>query len=167
MGTHSTHPGFHQISRRDSMFEERVHDSYKARHKLPEPTVCPQCSAVFHEGRWEWGQASAGAHQEICPACHRIQDQSPAGFVTLKGEFFLAHREEILHLAQSVEKRERAEHPLKRIMAIEEKDGEVLVTTTDIHLARGIGEAIHDAYQGDLEFHYNPDEYLLRVHWSR
>jgi hypothetical protein len=52
-------------------------------------------------------------------------------------------------------------------MKIEEKDGATLVTTTDIHLARGIGEAIHDAYQGDLEFHYNPDEYLLRVTWIR
>ena len=33
--------------------------------------------------------------------------------------------------------------------------------------ARGIGEAIHHAYQGDLEFHYNPAENLLRVNWSR
>jgi NMD protein affecting ribosome stability and mRNA decay len=167
MGTHTTPAGFRKISRRDKMFEERVHDPYKARHKIAEPSVCSQCGAVFHEGRWDWEQAPAGAHQEICPACHRINDQYPSGFLTLQGEFFLAHREEILHLAQNIEKRERAEHPLKRIMAIEEKDGGVLVTTTDIHLARGLGEAIHDAYQGDLEFHYNPEEYLLRVHWQR
>ncbi len=167
MGTRSNPPGFHQILRRDSMFEERVRDAYKAKRKIPEPSVCPQCGAVFHEGRWEWGQVPAGAHQETCPACHRIHDQYPAGFLTLQGEFFLAHREEILHLVQNVEKRERAEHPLKRIMAIEEKDGETLITTTDIHLARGVGEAIHHAYQGELEFHYNPEEYLLRVHWQR
>jgi hypothetical protein len=167
MGTHTTPPGFRPISRRDKLFEERVHDAYRARRKPPEPTVCPQCGGVFHEGRWQWLQAPAGAHQEPCPACLRIQDHFPAGFVTLQGEFFLAHHEEILHLAQNVEKHERAEHPLKRIMKIEEKDGTTLVTTTDIHLARGIGEAIHNAYQGDLEFHYNPDEYLLRVNWTR
>jgi NMD protein affecting ribosome stability and mRNA decay len=144
-----------------------VHDAYKAKHKLPEPTVCPQCGAVFHEGRWQWLQVSADAHQEPCPACHRIHDHFPAGFVTLQGEFFLAHREEIMELAHNVEKHERAEHPLKRIMTIEEKNGAALVTTTDIHLARGIGEAIHNAYKGDLEYHYNPEEYLLRVSWMR
>jgi hypothetical protein len=167
MGTHTTPAGFRQISRRDNMFEERVHDAYKAKHKLPEPTVCPQCGAVFHEGRWQWLQVSADAHQEPCPACHRIHDHFPAGFVTLQGEFFLAHREEIMELAHNVEKHERAEHPLKRIMTIEEKNGAALVTTTDIHLARGIGEAIHNAYKGDLEYHYNPEEYLLRVSWMR
>ncbi|SEK56186.1 BCAM0308 family protein [Nitrosovibrio tenuis] len=168
MGTRTTPPpAFRQILRRDSIFEERVDDAYKSRHKLPEPTVCPQCKAVFHDGRWEWRQVPTGAHQEKCPACHRIHDQYPAGFVTLQGEFFAAHREEILHVVQNVEKRERAEHPLQRIMAIEEKDGETLITTTDIHLARGLGDAIHDAYQGDLEFHYNQGENLLRVHWMR
>jgi len=50
-------------------------------------------------------------------------------------------------------------------MAVDEQDDSVLVTTTDIHLARGIGEALHHAYQGELEFHYNPEENLLRVHW--
>lgn len=72
-----------------------------------------------------------------------------------------------MHLVQHVEKKEKTGHPLKRIMATEIKDHEVLITTTDIHLARGIGEAIHDAYQGELEFHYNAAENLLRVHWSR
>lgn len=51
-------------------------------------------------------------------------------------------------------------------MNIEETDGAVLVTTTDIHLARRLGEALHHAYQGELEYHYNPDENLLRVHWT-
>jgi NMD protein affecting ribosome stability and mRNA decay len=167
MGTQSKPAGFHQISRRDKMFEERVHDAYKAKRKLPEPTVCPQCDAVFHEGRWQWREAPADAHQETCPACHRIRDHYPAGFLTLQGAFFVAHRDEIMHLVHHVETRERTEHPLNRIMAIEEKDGAALVTTTDIHLARDIGEALHHAYKGDLEFHYNPQEYLLRVSWTR
>lgn len=165
MSTRSIPPGFLTV-RRDRLWQEQVHDSYKTRGKLAEPTVCPQCGAIFHEGRWQWGKAPEGAHSGICPACHRIHDHFPAGFLTLEGPFFQSNRDEIMRLVHNEEQRERAEHPLKRIMDIEESDGEVLVTTTDIHLARRIGEAVHHAYQGELEFHYNPDENLLRVHWT-
>jgi hypothetical protein len=43
-------------------------------------------------------------------------------------------------------------------MAIEKTKDGTLVTTTDIHLARGIGDALHHAYRGELEFHYNPEQ---------
>lgn len=165
--SHGTYTGsFRQIERHDALFQEKVHDAYKAKGKLPEPSVCLQCGAAFHEGRWQWWQAPANAHREMCPACHRIHDHYPAGFVTMKGEFFRSHREEIMHLVHNHEKRERAEHPLKRIMAVEEQDDATLVTTTDIHLARGIGEALHHAYQGELHFHYNQEQNLLRVNWT-
>ena len=166
MGTQSTPPDFRQISRHDGLFKERVHDAYKSKGKPLEPSVCSQCGAVFHEGRWQWLQAPANAHSLQCPACHRIHDHYPAGFLTMKGDFFRAHREEIMHLVHNHEQRERKEHPLQRIMAEEEKEGETLVTTTDIHLARGIGEALHHAYQGELDFHYNPEQSLLRVSWT-
>lgn len=159
--------GFRKISRNDGLFKERVHDAYKAKGKLHEPSACSQCGAVFHKGRWQWMEAPADAHRTICPACHRIHDDFPAGFVSLKGEFLSAHREEIMHLVRNHEKQEREQHPLNRIMGVEEKDGMTLVTTTDIHLARGIGDAIHNAYQGDLEYHYNPEQNLLRVSWMR
>jgi hypothetical protein len=163
----TVYQGFHQIKRHDGLFQERVHDAYKLKGKLPEPTVCPLCGAVFHQGRWQWLKAPAGAHQEPCSACHRIHDHYPAGFLYLSGKFFQAHRDEALRLVQNHAKHEGGEHPLKRIMAIEEEnDGSTLVTTTDIHLARGMGEALHHAYQGSLKFHYNPEQNLLRVHWT-
>ncbi len=153
--------------RRDELRDELVHDSYKSKRKLPEPTRCPQCGAVYHEGRWRWLPAPAGAHEETCPACHRIHDHFPAGFVTLKGAFLADHRDDILHLSRNREEHEKAEHPLERIMAIEDVDGAVLITTTDTHLARDIGEAVHAAYGGELEYRYNKEENLLRVTWTR
>lgn len=48
-----------------------------------------------------------------------------------------------------------------------EKDGVIAVTTTDVHLARRIGEALHRAYQGQLDIKYSQDEYLVRVNWTR
>ena len=161
MTAKSTRAGFHPI-RHDRLLQEQVHDAYKVKGKLPEPSVCAQCGAVFHDGRWQWSKAPTGAHETTCPACHRIHDEFPAGYLTLRGKFFLEHHDEIMNLVHNEEKRERAEHPLKRIMAVERKGDEVLVTTTDIHLARSMGDALHHAYQGNLEYHYNPEQNLLR-----
>jgi len=38
---------------------------------------------------------------------------------------------------------------------------------SDPHLARDVGEALHSAYQGDLDYHYQEGEFLLRVSWQR
>ena len=162
-----TERGGWQPLRREQLIQELVHDSYKSKRKLAEPTRCPDCGAVYRDGRWRWETAPAGAHEARCPACHRVHDRFPAGYVTLKGEFLGTHRDEILHLVRRREATEKAEHPLERIMAIEDADSGVLVTTTDTHLARNIGEAVHAAYKGELEFHYNREENLLRVHWTR
>ncbi len=152
---------------REQLLQEFVHDSYKAGRKLPEPTRCPDCGAVFQDGRWIWGTAPAGVHEARCPACHRIRDKFPAGFVTLKGAFLQKHRDEILHLVRNHETKEKAEHPLQRIMSMVDSEDGIVVTTTDTHLARDIAQALHDAYKGELEFHYNKEENLLRAAWSR
>jgi NMD protein affecting ribosome stability and mRNA decay len=166
MSSHSKASQFHPV-RHDRLIQEHEHDTYKLRGKLPEPTVCPQCGAVFHKGRWEWAARPADAHEETCPACHRIHDEFPAGYVHLAGGFFSAHADEVTQLVRNEAEREGQDHPLERVMAIKPEDGGQLVTTTSIHLARRLGEALHHAYQGELEFHYNEGEKLLRVHWRR
>jgi hypothetical protein len=153
--------------RREELRPERIHDSYKSDRKLPEPTRCPDCGAVYYRGRWTWDTAPPDAEQRRCPACHRIHDEFPAGYVMLAGEFLASHREDILNIARKREAHEKAEHPLERIMAIKEDAGGVLITTTDAHLARDIGEAVQSAYKGALEYHYNDADNLLRVHWTR
>jgi len=158
--------GFRPV-RRDKLIQERVHDTYRARGKLPEPTVCPDCGAVHHKGRWQWLPRPDQAHEQLCPACHRIRDRLPAGYVTLSGGFLGQHRDEILNLVHHHGERERTGHPLERIIAVEPYNGGVVVTTTGIHLARNLGEALEHAYQGRLEFHYNDGESLLRVDWTR
>jgi hypothetical protein len=153
--------------RGDRLIRERVHDPYKTRLKLTEPTACPQCGAIFHKGRWTWDERPPEAKEELCQACHRINDKYPAGVLTLSGAFVRGHRREILNLARNTEAVEKAEHPLHRIMAIEQRDDEIDVTATDIHLPRRIGQALHDAYEGDLDFRYDAEGYFIRVHWRR
>ena len=165
MNPTSTLSGFRKIIRRNGLFQEHIHDAYKARGKLKEPSACA-CGAVYIKGRWQWLEAPEGAYQTVCPACHRTRDHFPSGFLSMKGEFFREHHDEIMCLVRNHEQRERQEHPLKRIMAVEESGGSTLVTTTDLHLARGLGEALQRAYKGKLEFYYNEGQNLLRVFWS-
>jgi NMD protein affecting ribosome stability and mRNA decay len=153
--------------RHDRFLRELDHDPYHAKLKLKEPCVCHACGAVYHRGHWAWGDRPEGAHEILCPACQRIRDRVPAAFLSVGGEFFAAHRDEITHLIHNTEKRERAEHPLKRIMGSEEQPDGLLFTFTDAHLARGIGEALHHAYQGELEYAYAKEDIMLRVTWSR
>jgi NMD protein affecting ribosome stability and mRNA decay len=162
-----TDRGSWRALRRDELRDELVHDAYKSKRKPPEPTRCPDCGAVFSGGRWSWGQATADAHEEACPACRRVHDHFPAGTIELQGQFLAAHRDEVLQLARHREAKEKAEHPLERIMGVEDLGGGLRITTTDTHLARDIGEALYSAYKGELSYHYNKQENLLRVRWAR
>jgi len=138
-----------------------------ARSKPPEPALCPECGVVYHKGRWQRAARPVKAHEHLCPACQRIKDSYPAGYVKLSGDFLGAHRDEIRHLVRNEEQREAEDHPLQRIMDITEEGGVTSVTTTDVHLARRIGEALHHAYQGKLDIKYSQDEYVVRVTWER
>lgn len=155
-------------SRRDRLIHELVHDPYKTKRKLPEPTVCPVCKAGFQGGRWRWSDSWAiNAHQETCQACHRVKDDYPAGMVTLSGAFALSHKAELLQLARHHEKKENAEHPLHRIMKIEEHPNAIVIKTTDIHLPQRLGEALRQAHNGKLDMHYDEEGYFVRVNWNR
>ena len=167
--------GFKRVGR-DELREEREHDSYKSPFKLPEPSACPDCGAIFHSGRWQWGQRQPDSAEIVCPTCRRIHDQFPAGFLHLGGAYFAAHRGEILNLIRYHSEKEWAQHAQSRVISLKENDvvgatatgdAGILITTTDTHLARYLGETLNNAYQGQLEFRYNEAENLLRVHWRR
>lgn len=154
--------------RMDRRLREHVHDPYKTRLQLPEPTICPDCGAVFQKGRWQWTDyPPVDARTEACQACLRLRDKYPAGTLTLTGGFVDGHKDEILHLVRNQEKLENGERPLHRIMDIEEAPGRIVVSTTDIHLPRRIGKALHSAFRGDLDFRYEEEAYFLRVNWTR
>lgn len=152
---------------RDRIFDDSRHDPYHAKGKYREPTACNVCGAIFQNGRWCWGEAPRGARRATCPACARTRDELPAGYVNLSGEFFNAHRDELLRLARHAAEKERAEHPLHRIMHVVEAPGQTVITTCDVHSARRIGEALASAYDGHLDVRFGEDEYSVRVNWTR
>ena len=84
-----------QPKRFDRQIADEHNDPYRPKTKLPQPTVCPQCALVFEDGRWQSAARPAGTvHEHRCPACRRINDRFPAGYVTLQGDFVDTHRRE-------------------------------------------------------------------------
>lgn len=147
---------------------DRILDPYKMMQKPHEPTVCQQCGAVYQHGRWQWAERPEGVGTTICQACHRINDRYPAGIVTLTGPLVASQRDEITRLVRHQEQAEKPEHPLNRIMSVEqEAPDRMVIQTTDIHLPRRIGEAITRAYKGKLTEHFDEGGYFVRVNWTR
>ncbi|MFA7428959.1 MAG: BCAM0308 family protein [Rhodospirillaceae bacterium] len=158
--------------RRDRKVPERVHDPYRVSEKPAEPVYCPNCTVIYHKGRWKWPGAQAngaaqGARPELCPACRRIRDAMPAGEVMIEGWFVAPHKDEIIGLVRRCEHDEGTTHPLNRIIALREEATHLEITTTDIHLPRRIGEALASAYDGQLSYHMPTGEYFVRVNWRR
>ena len=115
----------------------------------------------------QWGPPPAGAKEELCQACHRTNEKFPAGIVTLSGAFLATKRPEILQLARHQEAVEKKEHPMNRIMDVEEGPDRIVISTTDIHLPRRIGETLKRAFRGQLDLAYEEDGYFVRVGWHR
>src|SRR5512134_1032357 len=80
--------------------QKHVDDPYATRLKLHEPTVCPDCGAVYHLRRWQWAERPSPAYEERCKACRRLHDEYPAGELVHAGAFLAAHEDEILRLAR-------------------------------------------------------------------
>ena len=152
---------------RDRIYDDTRHDPYQATGKYAEPTHCGTCGAVFHRGRWQWGGAQPDSRVVLCPACRRTRERLAAGELTLEGPFVASHRADLLGLVRNEAECERGDHPMHRVLGITETDDCIVVSTTDIHLPRRIGEALKRAYDGELELTFGKDDYTVRAHWQR
>lgn len=147
---------------------EYEHDPYRLKHQPAGTAKCERCQAWFHEGRWSWADPGAVyGPAVVCPACRRIADAYPAAVLELGGAYLAAHKDEVLNLIENAAALEGKEHPLERIMAIETSEQGLRVTTTGLHLARRLGNAIHRACRGELHLRYLDGEDQLRVTWRR
>ena len=46
--------------------QDHILDPYQAEQKLHEDTVCPQCGAVYHDGRWQWVAREGRSRAAVC-----------------------------------------------------------------------------------------------------
>lgn len=128
--------------------------------------VCADCGVVQHGGKWSWGRPPlAPLRSGRCPACQRVQERHPAGTLRLPPRL-LPHKKEILRLARNIEKAEKAEHPLERLMDFEESDGHLVITTTGVHLARQVAHSLSKRFHAKPRYRYADNEKLVHVDWA-
>lgn len=166
MKTNSPSPSNPLLNQPLDSLGKAVRDPYQLCGMHPDPAACPDCGAVYQHGSWRWMPPPSDASSLQCPACRRSQHKLAAGYVAIEGEFAHEQRMRIQRLVKSLAARQRSRHPLQRIMEIEELPDGLLISTTDVDLAQAIGETLHRVYKGNLEFHYNDEEYSLRVRWQ-
>ncbi|HDP25198.1 MAG TPA: ATPase [Deltaproteobacteria bacterium] len=154
--------------RQDRNIKEKGHDPYDEGRKYSEGTYCPDCGAVYQQGRWVWPEKAVKDGEPLfCPACRRIRDDFPAGEVLFTGTYLENHGKEVLNLIQNIIDGAKERTPLKKVIELKQNRGEILVRLTDDHLARQIGDAVYRAYSGDLELKYSDEEKFVRLYWHR
>jgi hypothetical protein len=163
----SKNPPVSEVFRKD--MKPRSEDPYRARKKHSANTKCPSCDLLFHKGVWKW--AKAGSHQalrwKLCPACLQIKHAYPGGVLKLSGSFLVGHHGDILRRIENLAKEIVKEHPLERIMKMEEKNGEIFIYATSEHLVARLGKAIRRDFKGELVLKYARDDKYATAHWRR
>ena len=152
---------------KDFAYYEGEHHAHHAQLNNHKAVVCSECGAVYQQDRWTWNIRPVDSCEMLCPACLRVQNRVPAGILTVRGDCLKEHKDEILRLIRSKVKQVGEVHPLKRMMDMEDDDKEAVFAFTDAQLTREIGDALHQAYDGVLDFRYSGDSRTLRVIWQR
>ncbi len=150
-------------------------DSYLPRGASRRISICEGCRAVYMNKRWYIGSElddlvskSSDMAATVCPACSKIRDNFPGGIVTLKGDYVLKHKQDLMNLVRNEEERARGFNPLERVMSVRENGyGSIVISTTNEKLAQRLGRAIKKAFHGEIAYHWSHDNKLVRVDWER
>ena len=162
---------------RNVMPRDQLHDDNNARNEgfnYPDGTVCTECGAIYNNQHWNLDEklrntlvASGTANEVICPACRIVAGRDPQGIVTLSGDYWQQHKDDIMNLIRNEEKRGMQDNPLERIMDIREDGDTLIVETTNEKLAQRIGRHIQKAHKGTVDYHWSDGNHLARIYWER
>ena len=147
----------------------RLEDPYRAQKKHPKNTKCPNCGLIFQKGAWKWSKARTPGvvHWKFCPACLQMRHGFAGGELRLSGNFLKAHHGHILNRIENLARGVMKQHPLERIMKMEQKNGEMVIYVTSEHLVARLGKAIHRDFKGELVLKYARDDKYALAHWKR
>lgn len=136
---------------------------------------CTRCGAVYNGRRWisKPNDETVGKYtkkemqQVVCPGCSRMERQQVEGIVSLRGNFFDVHRDEIWNVVKRVARNKEQRNVSSRILNVADDNGGLVIETTDEHLAERMGKELQKAFKGNLEMKWQEGAALVRVSWER
>lgn len=130
---------------------------------------CPECGVLQLDGRWTWnapdGLVTRDLECETCPACRAVREHRPGGTLELSREW-VWNDEEVLALVRSVERAEREEHPMERLMSLGLGPDGLRVTTTGKHLARRLAGSLGRRLHRHPRIRYGSGREPVEVRWT-
>ncbi len=133
---------------------------------LREPTVCARCGAVLLRKTWRHNHVLSDAQLEqrqwgFCPACQQVSQHEGQGRLLIKGVATAPIRETIEQRIQNVAKRASKTQPERRLVSLDNRDGELEVLTTSQKLAHRLAHELKKAFGGRVAYTWNDDGTLF------
>jgi hypothetical protein len=152
----------------------RTEDPYQP-EEGQEASLCTTCQAIYQNKRWFFDEklaaklaGTAKVKEVTCPTCRKVKDRYSEGILTLSGDFFKEHKDELVNLLKKeAERVGKRSVPDRIITMTEEGKDRLVVETTTEKLAQHLGRAVYKAFKGELNFKWGEMDKLVRVHWSR
>jgi hypothetical protein len=92
----------------------------------------------------------------------RVEGRYPAGTIRIH-DVAAGERAEVRRMIANVLEREREEHPLERVMDVVDEDANLVVTTTGLHAARCVADALKRRYKDGVTIRYGAGPRLVTV----
>jgi hypothetical protein len=150
---------------------EKVRAAEARRGRLPEPSACERCGAVFRRRVWRRGERVSHAELAracwvVCPACEQASREEYFGRVLIRGAYAAAREAVIRRRIENVATRAGFTQPEQRIVSVERRGPVLEVLTTSQQLAHRIVHELKKLFRGRASYTWSDDGSLLAT-WER
>lgn len=138
----------------------------EASGRVPEPSACESCGAIFSKRVWRQGRRVTLAFLErinwtTCPACEQVRRATGLGRLLLRGDLAKDEEASIRRRIANVVARATHTQPERRMISIERRGDVTEVLTTSQKLAHRIAREIQKAFGGRVTYAWSDDGSLF------
>jgi NMD protein affecting ribosome stability and mRNA decay len=150
---------------------KKVRAGEAASGRLPEPSACERCGAIFSRRVWRRPRKVTAAlleraHWMTCPGCEQAKAGTGFGRILVRGRYAAAHDAAIRRRIANTTARAAETQPERQLSSVERRDDVLEILTTSQKLAHRIVRELKKAFGGHGSFAWSDDGTLFAT-WQR